>query len=148
MPFDAPFRLGPFTVDSEGRLTPFAPVDAPAFLFRWRDRVTRARLMQDDAAGGRLVLQTTLGRVASTAGTPDETLRPRSFALLHWLSQAVPPGWQVRLLAEHRVRLETGTIVSLPITAAALLGEVTAFLLALAPYLDLLDEVGLVAGPT
>ena len=147
MPFDAPFRLGPFTVDSEGRLTPFAAADAPAFLFRWRDRVMRVRLMQDDADGGRLVLQTTLGRVASTAGTPDETLRPRSFAMLHWLSRSMPPGWQVRLLADHRVRLETGAAVTLPITAAALLGEVTVFLLTLAPYLDLLDEVGLIAAP-
>ena len=147
MPFDAPFRLGPFTVDAEGRLTPFAAADAPAFLFRWRDRVTRARLIQDDTDGGRLALQTTLGRVASTAGTPDETLRPRSFALVHWLSRSVPPGWQVRLLADHRVRLESSAAVTLPITAAALLCEVTRFLLALAPYLDLLDEVGLTAAP-
>jgi hypothetical protein len=145
MQFHAPFRLGPFTVDGEGRMTPFAPADTPGFLFRWRDRVIRARLLQDDTDGGRLVLQTTLGQVASTAGTPDPELRPRSFALLHWLPRSVPPEWQVQLLADHRVRLETGMRIALPITAADLLSKVTVFLLALAPYLDLLDEVGLVA---
>ena len=31
----------------------------------------------------------------------------------------------------------------MPITAAALITEITRFLLALAPYLDLLDEAGL-----
>lgn len=147
MPFDAPFRHGPFTVDSEGRLSPFAPDGAPAFLFRWRDRAVRARLMQENAEGGQLALQTTLARVASTAGTPDETLRPRSFALLHWLARSMPSEWQVRLMADHRVQLETSTAIALPITAAALLTEVTTFLLALAPYLDLLDEVGLSAAP-
>ena len=39
MPFDAPFKLGPFSVDSEGRLSPREPAAAPAFLFRWHNRV-------------------------------------------------------------------------------------------------------------
>jgi hypothetical protein len=46
MPFDAPFKLGPFMVDSEGRLSPGEPAKAPAFLFRWDDRVVRARLVR------------------------------------------------------------------------------------------------------
>src|SRR5579872_6933378 len=123
MPFDAPFQLGPFTVDSEGRLSPGEPHAAPAFLFRWRDRVVRARLAQADVGDGRLRLQATIGRVASTAGTPDDTLRPRSFALLRWLERAMPAAWQVSLLADHRVRLEIETRIALPITAAALLTE-------------------------
>ena len=146
MPFDAPFKFGPFSVDAEGRLSPLAPQDDPAFLFRWRDRVTRARLMKE-GADGRLVLQTTLGRVPSTAASPDETLRPRSFALLHWLPRSVPDEGQVQLRADHRVRLETSRRVALPITAAALISEITGFLLALSPYLDLVDEAGLSAAP-
>jgi hypothetical protein len=85
--------------------------------------------------------------VASTAGTPDDTLRPRSFALLHWLNSATPTDWRVSLTADHLVRLVTETRIALPITATALLSELTIFLLALAPYLDLLDEVGLSAAP-
>ena len=146
MPFDAPFKLGPFTVDAAGRLSPWNPDAAPAFLFRWRDREVRARLRQADVTDGRLLLQTTIGRVASTAGTQDATLRPRSFALLRWLAKAVPPGWRVRLLADHRVWLETEARIGLPITAAALMTEIACFLLELAPYLDLLDETG-VTGP-
>jgi hypothetical protein len=143
MPFDAPFKLGPFTVDSGGRISPGDPEAAPAFLFRWRDRVVRARLGQAGAADGQLSLQGIIARVASTAGTPDETLRPRSFALVRWLEKSVPAAWQVRLLADHRVWLETETRIGLPITAAALITEITRFLLELAPYLDLLDETGL-----
>jgi hypothetical protein len=147
MPFDAPFKLGPFTVDAEGRLSPLSPEAPPAVLFRWRDRVMRAGLVREDGSGDKLVLQATLGRVASTAGTRDETLRPRSFALVHWLADAMPAEWRLSLTADHRVRLVTETAIALPITATALLSELTLFLLALAPYLDLLDEVGLSAAP-
>ena len=143
MPFDAPFRLGPFSVDSEGRLSPLETAVAPAFLFRWHNRVVRARLDQADLETGRLILQMTLARVRSSASTPDETLRPRSFALLHWLERAVPPAWRVALLADHRVWLETDQRVELPITGAGLITEVTRFALDLAPYLELMDEIGL-----
>lgn len=143
MPFDAPFKLGPFTVDSEGRLSPREPAAAPVFLFRWHGRVVRARLDQADVETGRLLLQVTLARVCSSASTPDETLRPRSFALLHWLERAVPSNWRVVLLADHRVWLETEPRVELPITAASLITEITRFALDLAPYLELMDEAGL-----
>ena len=147
MLFEAPFRLGPFTVDAEGGLSPCIPEPAPAFLFRWRDRVVRARLVQADRGGVQLALRATLGRVPSTASMPEGTLRPRSFALLHWLPRSLPPAWGVCLLADHRVILEAAPRITLPITAAALLTELTCFLLALSPYLDLLDEAG-VTGPT
>lgn len=48
MHFDAPFKIGPFIVDHEGRLTPNDPQASLAFLLRWRARVVRAHL-----AGGR-----------------------------------------------------------------------------------------------
>jgi hypothetical protein len=145
MPFGAPFKLGPFMVDSGGRLSPSEPEKIPAFLFRWRNRVVRARLAEASPADGRLALQSTLGRVPSTAGISDETRRPRSFAAMHWLPRSVPPGWRVTLLADHRVWLETETRIALPITAAALITEITRFLLVLAPFVDLLDEEGLAA---
>jgi hypothetical protein len=143
MPFDAPFMLGPFAVDSEGRLSPGEPERAPAFLFRWRDRVVRARLAEAEAGHGRLILQATVARVPSTASTPDEAVRPRTFALLRWLEKSVPSGWRVHLVADHRVWLEAERAIALPITAAALITETTCFLLDLAPHLDLLEEVGL-----
>jgi hypothetical protein len=143
MAFGAPFKLGPFTVDAEGRLSPCEAEKTPAFLFRWRDRLMRARLAQASPENGRLVLHATLGRVPSTASVSDQTLRPRSFVALHWVPRLVPPGWHVSLLVDHRVHLETETPIRLPITAAALITEITRFLLAFAPYLDLLEEEGL-----
>ena len=142
MTFDAPFTLGPFEVDSEGRLSPIEHQASPAFLFRWRDRVVRSHLALTNATTGRLSMQTVVGRIPSTAVTPDETLRPRSFALLHWLSHGVPTDWQMSLSPDHRVSLKTEMPVELPITAVALVTRITCFALALAPYLDLLDEVG------
>jgi hypothetical protein len=143
MPFDAPFKLGPFSVDSEGRLSPGEPERAPDFLFRWRDRVVRARLVEAEAGHGKLLLQATVARVPSSASAPDETLRPRTFALLHWMEKSVPADWRVQLLADHRVWLETERRIAMPITAAALITEITCFLLDLGPHLDLLEEVGL-----
>ena len=143
MPFDAPFKLGPFSVDSEGRLSPGVPDRLPDFLFRWRERVIRARLATAEAGHGRLLLQATLARVPSSASTPDGTLRPRTFALLRWMEKSVPADWHVRLLADHRVWLETERRIAMPITAAALITEITCFVLDLGPHLDLLEEEGL-----
>lgn len=143
MPFDAPFTLGPFEVDAEGRLTPGDPDAVPAFLFRWRGRIVRARITQADAETGRLVLQMTLARIRSTASSEDDTLRPRSFVLLRWLMRTAPPEWHVTLLADHRIWLDSHRHIALPITAAALITEITRFALELGPYLELLDEAGL-----
>lgn len=142
MPFNAPFKLGPFIVDSEGGLTPGKPDEAPAFLFRWRQRLVRAHLMDGPNGEGRIALQATLGRVPSTASTPEGALRPQSFALLHWLPRYLPPEWQLSLHADHRVVLDAQPAITFPTTAASLLRELTCFLLALSPYLDLLDEAG------
>ena len=92
MPFDAPFKLGPFTIDSEGRISPFEPHAVPGFLFRWRDRVVRARFAEAEPTAGRLMLQTMVARVPSTANTLDETVRPRSFDLVRWLEKSAPAG--------------------------------------------------------
>jgi hypothetical protein len=103
----------------------------------------RARLAPVNATAWRLTLQVTLARVCSSASTSDRTLRPRSFALLRWLEKAAPTSWQVVLLADHHVQLETERRIDLPITAAALISELTSFALDLAPYLALMDDIGL-----
>ena len=142
MPFDAPFMLGPFTVDATGRLAPGGPTTMPAFLFRWRGRVVRARLGQTEAEHGRLTLRCVLGRVASTAGAAEDT-RPRSFAALHWLRHELPAHWRLGLLPDHRLLLEAEADIVVPITAAGLVAELAGFVLALAPYLELLEEFGI-----
>jgi hypothetical protein len=144
MKFDVPFKLGPFIVDSSGRLSPLAPDVPPVFLFRWHERLVRARLAQqaDPSEGLALVAEVALGRVPSTAATYDETARPRSFALVRWLSRVVPAGWHLGLTPDHRIWLEVETPIGMPITAAALLTRITCFAMELGPYLDLLDETG------
>lgn len=147
MPFNAPFKLGPFTVDATGRLSPLEPGAPPVFLYRWHGRLMRARLAQRNAPteGLALLTEVGLGRVPSTAGTYDDAARARSFALVRWLSRAMPARWQLRLAPDHRIWLEAETPVGLPITAAALLTQITCFALELGPYLDLLDEAGVSA---
>lgn len=141
MPFDAPFMLGPFSVDAAGRLAPSSPTAIPAFLFRWRGRVVRARLGQPEADRGRLMLRCVLGRVLSTADAADG-LRAQSFAALRWLSRELPPLWEIGLLPDHRVLLEVQAEIAVPITATGLIAELAGFVLSLAPYLELLEELG------
>ena len=143
MPFNAPFKLGPFSVDAKGRLTPVNPATGLSFHFRWHGRLVRARFA--GSGEGRLTLQAELARVQSTASSSDGSLRPRCFGVLRWLERIVPPTWRVALLPDHRIRLETEKPVDMPITATGLLTELTRFALELAPYLELMDEVGLTA---
>ena len=70
MLLDAPFRLGPFIVDADGRLCPSTPERFPSFCVAWRGQVARARLTATGPDGGTLALQTVLGRVPST-GRPE-----------------------------------------------------------------------------
>lgn len=143
MPFDTPFMLGPFAVDAEGRLAPRDPEAMPAFLVRWRGRVVRARLRQAGPHRGRLVLSSVLGRVPSTGTAADAVPRANSFVAIRWVTRQVPDAWQLGLLPDHRLLLQAEAETALPITASALLTELTGFLLRLAPYLELLEEVGL-----
>ena len=145
MPFNAPFKLGPFIVDGAGRLAPGTPEEMPAFLFRWRQRLVHARLMEGPGGERRVALHATLGRVPSTASMPEGVLRPQGFTLLHWLPRYLPPEWRLVLLPDHRVILDAQPAIVFPITVVSLLTQLTCFLLALSPYLDLLDETGIVA---
>jgi hypothetical protein len=145
MPFKEPFILGPFSVDSEGRLAPARQDVSPGFSIRWRGRFVHARLLQGDLREGRLYIQSSLGRIPSTASDPATRLA--CFEMLRNLLSALPEHWSARLLPDHQPQLEVETDVGLPITVTNLVTELTLFLLVLSPYLDLMDQagVGLVA---
>lgn len=147
MPFDAPFNLGPFAVDSAGRITPRPDNAGSGFLFCWRGRSVHAHMRHQDDGTSQLTLRTSLGRIASTALNRDVDQRARSFAALRALPRNLPDGWRLQLLPDHRMRLEADIVIGLPITISALVTDLSCFLLTLAPYLDLLDEVGVPLGP-
>jgi hypothetical protein len=145
MPFKGSFKLGPFSVDQEGRLSPLRQDVSPGFCVRWRGRIVHARLVQSDASDGHLFVQASLGRIPSTASDP--AVRAACFTMLRTLLSALPKDWSVRLLPDHQPQLDVETVVILPITVTNLVTELTSFLLHLSPYLDLMDQagVGLVA---
>ena len=145
MPFKEPFMLGPFSVDAQGKLSLARPDISPGFSIRWRSRVVHARIEQGATRDGHLRVQTSLGRVPSTASGPGA--RAESFSTLREMLLSLPKAWNVRLLPDHQPRLELDTIVSLPITVTNLVAELAQFLLALTPYLDILDRVGVTVAP-
>jgi hypothetical protein len=152
MPLDVPMRLGPFIIDDEGLLSPSGPDSFPSFRVRWRGRTVQARLTSPPATlpgEGQLELQARLGRVPSTADAdPARSLvrREQIFADLHDLASLLPAGWHLRLGADHSITLDRPNPLTLPTSAVQLVSEITQFLLALEPYLELLDEAGVAAG--
>lgn len=140
MPFKEPFILGPFSVDSEGRLSPARPGISPGFSVRWRGRVVHARLEQCVGHDGCLHIRSSLGRIPSTASDP--VTRVGCITMLRSLLNALPPAWSARLLPDHQPQLEVETSVDLPITVTNLVAELTLFLIILSPYLDLMDRAG------
>jgi hypothetical protein len=156
MPFDAPFQLGPFAVGADGRLALAAPTRPPQFHIDWRGcRVDALLRTGGDNALGELSLRAVVGRVPSTArgafapAAPPGTAGRREavFDALRALPSALPQGWRADLLADHRVVLLSAAQVAMPTTVNRLLTDVTLFLLALGPYLDLLAELGVEAAP-
>lgn len=140
MPLDAPFELGPFRVDEAGALALARPDSLPRFHLAWRGVRVDACI---EAGGGQamLRLEALPGRVPSTAAG-SAAGRDAVFDTLRAIPAALPAGWRMFLLVDHRVVLQSRRALSLPTTACGLLVEVTMFLLALGPYLDLLAEVG------
>ena len=143
MPLDAPFRLGQFMVDRQGRLLPGAPDATPTLFLQWRGLAVSVRLAAAGGAdGGNLAMSAVIGRVPSTASDPGGSagLRTRALATIDSLAAGMDNGWRLRLLADHTACIEAARGLALPATASALLTAVTCFLLELAPYLDLLAE--------
>ncbi len=147
MPLDAPFRLGPFVVDVQGRLQPSDSGRFPSFRLAWRGCPVQARL--DDGGGmeggARLALSATVGRVPSTAGGDTAHNRERrsiTLGALEGLADSPDQAARLRLLPDHRVAMEASRPVTLPVSAADLLTQIACFLLDLGPYLDLFAEAG------
>lgn len=133
---DAHFAHGPFLVRPDGEIL---PQGSPELCFAWRGRTCEARI-----ADGRLSLSAAAGAVPYTAERPAD--RPAVFALIGTLPRELPIGWRLRLLPDHRLRLETDQMLPAPITAIALVGAMVRFALALDDYLDRLELVGVAAG--
>lgn len=134
------FPHGSFLIDRYGVLQPREPARAPALRFAWRGRRCQAAMSADG-----IRIETILGRIPSTAEGAD---RPQAFATLAELPARLPAGWRLRLLPDHRIRLEAATETAGPATATKLLAAMVRFALALDPYLDRLDSVGATASGT
>lgn len=145
MPFDAPLTLGPFQVDSDGRLSPMSPETFPAFNVTWMGRQICATM--NDAGGGGLALGVVAGRVPSTAGAINDRRR-EILGVLARLPALLPRDWTAKLQADHRVVLASQVTITIPSTVTELVTALTMFLLILGPYLELLDGTGLASART
>ena len=148
MPFDLPLTIGPFSVDTNGGLSPRDGKNFPSFQVTWRNCRVAAVMRQAETTqdGPALALSVIVGAVPSTAGDdPDlaQARRVRVLGALRCLPGLTPPGWQVQVRADHRVAVAADIQLRLPVRAVSLIGAITGFLIALAPYLDMLDELGL-----
>lgn len=148
---EAPLRLGPFLVDQSGRLSP-ADDAPPCFTLRWRDRSVRAELRHVGEEGA-LALGVMVGKVPSSvevgraeAGRADSgragPRRDAVFSALRALPKLLPAPWRVALLPDHHICLLAEEAIALPVSAVGLLTGLSAFLLTLGPYLDLLEGQG------
>jgi len=139
MKFAPPSNLGPFSVDPSGRIAPRSGAGLPRFSFQWRARKLSAELIGKDPDSS-LMISAWLGRVPSSADAGAVGRREGSFDALRLLLDSLPSDWRMRLLPDHQVCLDAAIPLTLPTSAVELLTEITRFLLALAPYLDLVDE--------
>lgn len=104
--------LGPFAVDQDGTLQPREPGLRPAVRFAWRGRHCEAAL-----CGEAVQLAAFAGRIPSTAEAGAD--RPLAFEALAALPGSLPPGWQARLLPDHRIMLESSAPLPEPPTATS-----------------------------
>ena len=135
----SPMPLGPFLIDETGRLTFRSTAVRSAFSFLWRGRRFSAEL-HGEVVG----ITATVARVPSTAATG--ILRQAAFENLRNLARLLPDGWKVSLSADHHIQIDMEEPMEWPASASALLQPLVRVLLRLAPYLDLLEELGLGAG--
>jgi len=133
-----PLILGPFAVARDGALLPREPLSPPALRFIWRGRRCEAAVAADGVR-----LAAIAGRIPSTAEPAAD--RATAFEAVATLPGALPPGWRLRLLPDHRIRLEASDSWTAP-TATTVIAAMVRFVLALDPYLDRLDCAS--AGPS
>jgi hypothetical protein len=127
--------LGPFAVHRDGTLEPRAAERLPAMRFAWRGRRCEAGL-----SAGSLRLAAIAARVPSTAEAGAD--RARALATVAVMQGELPQGWQLKLLPDHRIRIETEAPFPDPPTATSLIACMVRFALAIDPYLDRLDGAG------
>ncbi|NKE44163.1 hypothetical protein HB662_05205 [Roseomonas frigidaquae] len=128
---------GPFLVGNDGSLR---PVRDAALRFAWRGRGCVATL-----SDGQISLAAQAGAVPYTA--EHAGARPGAFAALGAMPGDLPQGWRLRLMPDHRVRLEADFSLQGDTTATALVSAMVSFALALDPYLDRLESAGMSASP-
>ncbi|WP_149540782.1 hypothetical protein [Siccirubricoccus phaeus] len=125
----SPLPLGPFAVHRDGTLDTREPDVRPAMRFHWRGRRCEAGFSPRG-----LQLSTIAARVPSTADRAVD--RPRAFATLAEMRNALPEGWRLRLLPDHRIRIEAEAPFADPPTAVSLVSSMVRFALEIDPYLD------------
>ncbi len=130
--------LGAFALDAEGQLAPADALTRPSLRFAWRGRLCQAELDNDEVR-----MATIAARIPSTAEPGAD--RRGALAGLAGMPGALPEGWRMQLLPDHRIRLETTAPLGSPPTAVRLVAEMVRFALALDPYLDRLEAVGATA---
>ncbi len=133
--------LGSFSVDELGRIS-LRDGGAGGFCFRWRGRAV-ALQVQGAGSGCRIRITAQAGRVPSSALAAER--RPDALQLARLLGDALPAGWRMRLLADHRFEIEAEEDLPAPALGGELLVPATRFAIRLGPYLDLLDEHGVTA---
>ena len=131
--------LGSFAVHRDGTLIPQEPGRRPALRFAWRGRRCEAAVSEAGVA-----LTAIAGRIPSTAEPAAD--RTSAFATVAHLPGSLPPGWRLRLLPDHRIRLEATADCAPAPTAITVVSAMVRFALALDPYLDRLESAS--AGPS
>jgi hypothetical protein len=128
-------RVGPFLVEPNGGMRVRGD---PALRFAWRSRGCEARI-----ADGRIRLTAAVGSIPYTA----ERRRDRAAALaaIEQLPRELPPDWRLSVKPDHRLLLAAEVPLREPTTAAVLVSALVYFALALDPYLDRLELVGVAA---
>ncbi len=129
------FPLGPFMVEESGKLGFRSPETGARFSFIWRGRRFSAVLRH-----GSIELAGVLGLVPSSASAGGSGQRVAALAALRGLPRALPRGWALRLMPDHRIQIEAAERMEWPAHATDLMLPLVLFLLRLAPFLDLLDE--------
>lgn len=124
--------LGPFAVDRDGTLQPREAGVRPAMQFAWRGRRCEALLSPEAVR-----LAAVAARIPSTAESGAD--RSQAFEAMAALPASLPPGWQARLLPDHRILLESHAALPEPPTATELVAAMVRFALAMDPYLDRLE---------
>ena len=133
---EAGIPLGPFLVGTDGALRPVRP---PVLRFAWRGRGCEARI-----GAGVVRLSAAAGALPYTAERPAE--RAAALAAIARMPAELPPGWALRVMPDHRLRLEAERALPGPAAAIGLVGAMVGFALELDAYLDRLESAGVAAG--